>query len=110
MATLIQGFSLTVLVDDACDPRINALTRALLDTVGRAAGHVDPRVFVESIATMPGERTFVVSLQRPLPNTAVVEAVARALRETGATPANNAITAFPEFEQFRVGDPITFER
>jgi hypothetical protein len=110
MAGMIQGFSLTVLVDDACDPRINALTRALLAAVGEAARDGDPRVFVESLATMPGERTFVVSLQHPLASAAVVEAVARALRETGARPANNAITAFPEFEQFRVGDQLTFER
>ena len=104
MTGKIQGFSLTVLVDDSCDPRINALTRTLQDTVGRACGDADARVFVESLANMPGERTFVVSLTRPIDAARVVDAVADALRGSGAQAANNAITAFPEFRQFRVGD------
>ena len=108
MAT-IQGFSLTTLVDGDCDPRINALMRTLRDEVARIAGGENARVFVESLATMPGERTFVVSLERPLEAVRVVGAVSVALRESGAVPANNAITAFPEFQQFRVGERLALE-
>ena len=109
MAT-IQGFSLTTLVDGDCDPRINGLMRTLRDEIASIAGGENARVFVESLATMPGERTFVVSLERPIESARVVGAVAAALRESGAVPANNAITAFPEFQQFRVGEQITLER
>ena len=106
MAGMIQGFSLTILVDNDTDPRINAVSRLLQVEIGRAAGGDSTRVFVESLATMPGERTFVVSLERAVESGPVVAAVARVLADSGTSAANNAITAFPEFHQFRVGDPV----
>ncbi|HVF35233.1 MAG TPA: hypothetical protein VND91_07905 [Candidatus Saccharimonadia bacterium] len=109
MAAMIQGFSLTILVDNDCDARINAVSRQLLAEIGRAAGGDATRVFVESLATMPGERTFVVSLDRAIESGPVVAAVARVLADTGTSAANNAITAFPEFHQFRVVDTLPIE-
>lgn len=109
MAGTIQGFSLTILVDKDCDGRINAVSKLLLAEIGRAAGGDATRVFVESLATMPGERTFVVSLERAVDAGPLVAAVARMLAQSGTTAANNAITAFPEFHQFRVGDSVSIE-
>lgn len=106
MAGMIQGFSLTILVDNDTDARINAVSRRLQVEIGRVAGGDSAHVFVESLATMPGERTFVVSLERAVESGLIVAAVALVLADSGTSAANNAITAFPEFHQFRVADPV----